>query len=320
MQIQHTKFYTPEQCEEINKGFKNKGLNIEIKSEYTCDNSGLRGVAKLFLNSLWGKFGQRDIMTEYAYVRSKKELIKYTTNPDILVVNTHIIHEDLMEVHYQRNKETTDPPDYVSPITAVFTTSNARVRLAKFMKILHPSQLFYCDTDSCYFVYNPNNPNHIDPRNTKLPEKVEIGNGLGQWEMELSDGVKWCGTGAKSYAVQCLNDKNNCLKTKGITIDFKNKDTITFNAMSEVAKAMNNIPIEDQKILHDKSQLVKDNTKYIQTMPRFGFGYNKNNKDVFTYDNDKIIQNTVGLKRWVDDNITYPYGYDGENTHYDKSN
>ena len=90
-------------------------------------------------------------MTEYTYVRSKKGLATYTTNPDISVVNTHNINEGLMEVHYERNKETTDPPDYVSPMTAVFTTSNARVRLAKFMKVLHPSQLFYCDTDSCYF-------------------------------------------------------------------------------------------------------------------------------------------------------------------------
>ena len=115
-------------------------------------------------------------MTDYTYVRSKKELAKYTTNPDVIVVNTHIIHE--------RNIETTDPPEYVSHITAVFTTSNARLRLAKFMKVLHPSQLFYCDTDSCYFVYNPNNPNHIDPRTAKLPEKVQIGDGLEQWECE----------------------------------------------------------------------------------------------------------------------------------------
>ena len=129
-----------------------------------------------------------------------------------------MIHETLMEIHYQRNVETTDPPEYVSPITAVFTTSNARVRLAKFMKVLHPSQLFYCDTDSCYFVYNPDNPNHIDPRTAKLPEKVEIGDGLGQWEFELSNGKNWCATGAKSYAVQCINETNNCLNTKGLTL------------------------------------------------------------------------------------------------------
>ena len=35
-------------------------------------------------------------------------------------------------------------------------------------------------------------------------------------------------------------------------------------------------------------------------------------KNIITYDCDKIIQNTVGLKRWVDNNITYPYGYQGE--------
>ena len=79
-----------------------------------------------------------------------------------------------MEVPYQRNKDTTDTPDYVSPITTVFTTSNARVRLAKFMKVLHPSQLFYCDIDSWYFVYNPNNLDHIDPKTAKLPEKLNL--------------------------------------------------------------------------------------------------------------------------------------------------
>ena len=148
-----------------------KVLNIEIQFENTCDNPGLRGVAKLFLNSLWRKCGQRDIMTEYTYVRSKKRLAECTTNPDIYVINTHIIHEGLMEVHYQRNKESTDPPDCVPPITAVFTISNARVRLATFMKVLDPSELFYSDTHSCYFVYNPNNPDHIDPRTAQLHEK-----------------------------------------------------------------------------------------------------------------------------------------------------
>ena len=72
MKIENTLFYTPEQCEDINKGFRNKGLNIEIQSENTCDNPWLRGGAKLFLNSLWGKFGKRYMMTEYTYVRSKK--------------------------------------------------------------------------------------------------------------------------------------------------------------------------------------------------------------------------------------------------------
>ena len=69
--------------------------------------------------------------------------------------------------------------------------------------------------------------------------------------------------------------------------------------MSEIAQVMNTIPQDKQHILHDKKQLIKDNIKYIQSEPRFGFGYDKNTKDIFTYDSDKTIQNTVGLKRWV---------------------
>jgi len=38
--------------------------------------------------------------------------------------------------------------------------------LANFLKVLHPSQLLYADTDSCYFAYNPKNKNHINPETT----------------------------------------------------------------------------------------------------------------------------------------------------------
>jgi hypothetical protein len=266
----------------------------------------------LFLNSLWGKFGQRDIMTEYAYARNLRERSKYTTNENINVTNKHIIHENLIEIHYERNKETARPPDYVSPITAAFTTANARVRLAKFMKVVHPSQLLYCDTDSCYFIYDPGNVDHIDPRTAELPEGVELGNGLGQWEIELSDGKKWCCPGVKTYAVECVDPKNNCLKAKGITIDFKNKDKVTFDNMAKVAKSINNLTKEEQQLLLSKENLMKTGEYYIQTEPRFRFEYDKLNKTIQTCDRDKIIQNTVGLKRYVENNVSYPYGYEGE--------
>ena len=97
-------------------------MDIDNVSANTCDNPGLRGVAKLFLNNLWGKFGTREIMTDYTYVRSMKELYKITSSPDKRLTNFHIIHDNLIEVHYERTVEYSDPPDYVSPITAVFTT------------------------------------------------------------------------------------------------------------------------------------------------------------------------------------------------------
>ena len=58
--------------------------------------------------------------------------------------------------------------------------------------------------------------------------------------------------------------------------------------------------------------MTKENIKFIQSKPRFGLGYDKNIKGIFTYDSDKIFQNTVGLRRWANYNVTYPYGNDGD--------
>ena len=181
------------------------------------------------------------------------------------------------------------------------------------MNVLHPSQLLYCDTDSCYFAFNPNNPNHIDPKNTELPEGVELGNGLGQWEQELNDGVKFAGCGAKTYAVKTNDSNNQIIKAKGLTIDYKNRNKITFENMANIAKSINNIPIDEQQKLLNKKQLEKLNIPFIETEPRYRFEFNKKSKDITTNDNiQKILQNTVGLKRFVVNNTSYPYGYEGE--------
>ena len=63
--------------------FKNWQLltfDFEIKPEDTCENSGLRQIAKLCLNSLWGKFGQRTNLGKSEIVKTKEELYKIIFN------------------------------------------------------------------------------------------------------------------------------------------------------------------------------------------------------------------------------------------------
>ena len=59
MKIENYKFYSPEECERINKSHRDLGMNLEIVSENTSKNPGMKMLAKICLNSLWGKFGQR---------------------------------------------------------------------------------------------------------------------------------------------------------------------------------------------------------------------------------------------------------------------
>ena len=172
-------------------------------------------------------------------------MAKYAINPDIYVVSIHIIHEGLMEVHYQRNKESTDPPDYVSPITAVFTTSHARVSLLNLCNYyIHRSYftVILSHVILCIILITLTALTQ-EHQNSLIRWKLE----RGQWECEFSDGKNWCASGAESYVVQCINAKNNCLKTTGLTVDFKNRD-ITFKAMSDIAQIVNTIPIGTQQV------------------------------------------------------------------------
>ena len=58
--------------------------------------------------------------------------------------------------------------------------------------------------------------------------------------------------------------------------------------------------------------MIKRDLKYIQTKPWFRFEYDKQKKEITTNENlSKILQNTVGLKRFVKNNVSYPYGYVG---------
>ena len=52
----------------------------------------------------------------------------------------------------------------LSEITAAFTTANARVRLYNMLDWLDDDQIIYCDTDSCIFLYDPDDPNQKDPK------------------------------------------------------------------------------------------------------------------------------------------------------------
>ena len=85
-------------------------------------------------------------------------------------------------------------------LTAIFTTANARVRLFRFLNSLHPAQRNYCDIDSAYYLYDPNNSHHVNPRASgNLPHGIRVGKILGEWKPDFGDGVEMYVNGPKSY-------------------------------------------------------------------------------------------------------------------------
>ena len=141
MKIENSGAMTDEECIEVNEYHKNLGFKFEIKKEDCKKNPGLRMISKICLNSLWGKFGQRADLESYEFINNYNNLLQKITNPKLETTRWDIINENCIQLRFKENQERAIAPEFISEITAVFTTANARVRLYDMLSWLHPSQL-----------------------------------------------------------------------------------------------------------------------------------------------------------------------------------
>ena len=206
MKLENVGVKSQEECDTVNAYHKQIGFNFGTKLEDTMKNPGLRRVAKMCLNRLWGKFGQRCGMDDYSFFYYYNSSPKHFINNDKIVPQTwNLINTGCVELRCTENFGMTIESDYISGKTAVFTTANARVRLYIMMDWLDPSQSCYCDTDSVILLYGETNPSHKNPYVHQTPDGLEFRSGLGQWEDEF-DGKGYITelvvAGAKPYTYQ----------------------------------------------------------------------------------------------------------------------
>ncbi len=106
MKVENTRRYTQEECDDINREHKKIGFDFVVKPENTEKNLGLRQVAKICLNSLWGKFGQRADLDNYEYVHDHNKLISMFWNKGNIIPKTwEIISDQVVEVRYTENMD-----------------------------------------------------------------------------------------------------------------------------------------------------------------------------------------------------------------------
>jgi hypothetical protein len=291
MKIENNGVKTQTECDDINNYHKKLGFDFEIKPEETEKNPGLKMVAKICLNSLWGKFGQRSCMDSYDFYFDYNSFIRDLINNNKIVPQTwEIINESCVELRFTENENMSIEQDYISEITAVFTTSNARIRLYNMLDWLHHSQVIYCDTDSVIFVYDETNPEHKNPYIHNHPDNLQFGDGLGQWEDEFhgKDYIEEIVIGgAKSYAYKTKNGKT-VIKQKGITLNRDNDSIINFNTM--------------KKEILNGGELI--------SAPKFQFTWDNKTKDVITKYISRSIRSTINEKRNIIGFDTLPFGFE----------
>ena len=211
----------PDWCktEQDTEKFKRDYLNAEgISLESVEKNPGLRAVAKIMLNSLWGKLAQRDKMTKTEYISEPSKYFDLVTNPSKIVKNLDLYGDRFVHVNWEDTESLVEPHTCSNLVVGSFVTAQARLKLYGILEKLN-ERVLYFDTDSIIYVHKPDlwNPT--------------IGDKLGEWTDEVPDAriVKFVGMGPKNYGYEYVEKdgtrKSTC-KVKGLTLDYNTSQLI----------------------------------------------------------------------------------------------
>ena len=150
-------------------------------------NPGLRTLAKMMLNSMWGKFGQRTNKTQVQEFDDPQKFTAFLKSDKFDIRYVGVLTEERMEIHYKCEMEDDPVSPNLNIFVACFMTCWARLRLYKALDFLQ-DRVIYFDTDSVVFKSLPGQP---DP---------PLGDYLGDFKNELSE--EFASGGPKNYGYQ----------------------------------------------------------------------------------------------------------------------
>ena len=208
-----------EDCDEYIKRYKqNEDIDLDIRNIGQDKNAGMYFIAKLCLNSLWGKFGQRAEYLNHVDTFTQDDFEKYAHSDTYEVHNIFMHNNTARTVTYSETK-IKKRKSCTNIAVAAFTTSHARLRLYEALEVLG-EDIIYMDTDSVIFYEKIGEP------------KLVTGDFLGELTDELDgeDIVSFVTTGPKSYAYKTSSGKEVC-KVKGMTLNYKTSNIINFDTL-----------------------------------------------------------------------------------------
>ncbi|XP_071153592.1 uncharacterized protein [Mytilus edulis] len=222
----------------IKNYFEKEGIWLEEKN--IKENPGLRQLAKLILNSFWGKFGQRLNLPKTTYVKDAATYFDILTSDGQEVKDVSFVSEEMVRLQWINNEKFVEESGKTNVVIAAYTTAQARLQLYKYLENLGDRSL-YCDTDSIIFSskpgdWRPMTGDYLGDSTDELPNNnIEV----------------FVSGGPKNYAFKLIKpDKagnQTCCKIRGITLNYKNSLELNFEIVKEMVKGrMKSVTVTDE--------------------------------------------------------------------------
>ena len=260
---------------------------IRLDPDKMVYNSGLRAIAKAFLNNFWGRLGLRENLPRTKFISNVESFFEIVNDSSYVVNDFRVINDDTVALVYENHEDVKTMNTSTNAVLAAFTTCQGRLQLYKYMKPLG-HRLAYTDTDCVIYLANTLKP-HLDP---------PLGDYLGDLTSELKPGeyiTELVSSGPKSYGFITNKGRTVC-HLRGFTLNYQNSLLINFEVMKDMVlnQTIQNNPnirsvvtVNKHKITRDKFQNKIYNRKEIK---EYRAVYNK-----------RVI---------LDDLSTVPFGYD----------
>ena len=114
--------------------YKNEGIRLD--PDNIRKNPGLRSLAKLCLNSMWGKFAQSSGLNQNEIHDDPAEVYKLLQSDTVTVDNIRLINEEIVEVTYKEDGAFSKVNPNTNDVVAAFTTCHARLKLYEVLEKL----------------------------------------------------------------------------------------------------------------------------------------------------------------------------------------
>jgi len=196
-------------------GVENRGLSL-VRPERVKKNETLRAMAKLMLNSNWGKYGQNAHTDHFTTIYGYRDFSSLWNDPHIdrTKMCFRYLSDGVFKVKYNTYDDFAEPNSRTNIHIAAQVTESARVVLMSKMIEWGPSQICACDTDSIMGIL-------------KVGTEDMTGRGLGHWVDEHPHAriTRFMALAPKFYHME-LDGEEDHLRCKGIMMNWVNRSRI----------------------------------------------------------------------------------------------
>lgn len=187
-------------------------------------NPAKRALAKLMLNSFWGKFGQQSNKSQVEVIISPAKFYQLLNDDEVNIHAIRVINEEMLELVYNKITEVAPIQPHINIFVACFTTCHARLHLYRQgLLLLQPQQVLYMDTDSIIYKHSPGQP--------QLP----TGSYLGQFKNEVDAEdiiIEFAAAGPKNYGYRTQKGKVEC-KVRGFSLNARGQEQLNFGILKQ---------------------------------------------------------------------------------------